>query len=288
MLPEARETLSELARHITNPGEEDPDFRKRNPSTFTVDARLALTFSVATEAPLSHGMTPWLFLGPYYTARRHEDAHDFLMSVLTFEQCPSLYSQLQGRLQSYMECSHCGPSSQQCMTGSHEDFTSLSLHLPETHTCDQKLSTEELLSAFLSPERMPEGTRLNDKVWSCAHCEGSSRPTRTFTFESLPATFIVHFKRWTTRKEGTEYRADMLRHAIEPSHTIHLNDVYYSLVACVYYMGNASIGHYVTVAKHDGQWWLYDDVCRKKCDAPKAELQHNGHFMSYICVYEQS
>ena len=177
------------------------------------------------------------------------------------------------------------------MTGSHDDFTTLSLHIPATHVQDQKLSTESLLVTFLTPERMPRDTRLNDKVWTCQHCQECSNPERTFTFDAVPDTLIIHFKRWTWNSlpRGTPARAALLRQAIEPSGLITLNDAQYNLVACVYYKGDASQGHYVTIALHDAQWWLYNDGCMPlKCAAPKAELQHNGLFMSYLCVYAKS
>ncbi len=103
-----------------------------------------------------------------------------------------------------------------------------------------------------------------------------------------PSTLIIHFKRWRTTVVDGEYKAHILPHTIEPSLSIEINDTTYTLAACVYYKGNTDIGHYVTVAKHHGDWWLYEDVCRKKIATPVAEFQHHGRFMSYICVYDKT
>jgi len=174
------------------------------------------------------------------------------------------------------------------MLDSHEDFTALSLNLPQHIAVGTQLTTEMLLHAFLAPDPMPHGTRLNDQVWCCDRCQGSSTPAKSFTFEALPSTLIVHFKRWTTTLVDGEYRAHILPTTIAPSLSFALNDATYTLVACVYYKGNTNLGHYVTVAKHDGTWWLYDDVIRKCFPAPQAEFHLHGRFMSYLCVYDKT
>jgi ubiquitin carboxyl-terminal hydrolase 12/46 len=154
----------------------------------------------------------------------------------------------QGATTTEVRCTRCGTS-----TTRDEVFRDLSLDVSDN------TSVYHSLKRFTAPEVLSE--------FQCPKCPARVKATRSVRFLALPRTLVLHLKRFRG-KVGSEpvklpHRVVFPRElclAVLSAESCMRRDRRYELFAVVAHVGRGlSSGHYVCLARHGPQWFLYDD-----------------------------
>ena len=104
--------------------------------------------------------------------------------------------------------------------------------------------------------------------------------------DEFPAVLILLLSRWTDPTSPS-------LHTVRADRVLKFQDQTYELIATVCHLGgSAHAGHYVTVAKHRGHWFVYDDHnCKAATENEISTDFFNfgwGNMQSYILFYEKT
>jgi ubiquitin C-terminal hydrolase len=159
-----------------------------------------------------------------------------------------------GQLKNTLICSKCGTQSR-----TFDPFLDISLPIPKTgeatvHDCLSLLFQEEHLSG------------LNSSF--CARCKVSGASSKRLSIFRLPRILVLHLKRFTNtgRKINVfvRYPRDPAVLDLTPfmDKQSGKENVSFQLYAVINHYGDATMGHYTAVCKHDalGRWYEYNDA----------------------------
>eukprot|EP01083_Nonionella_stella_P021600 59862_1 len=226
----------------------------------------------------------------------HQDAQEFLIYLLNqisddlkglkspAEKCPKstwIQSLFEGTLSSETQCLRC-----ENVTKRDEQFIDLSLDIEENSSvtrCLQMFSSKTILNK-------------RDK-YECSECCCKQEAHKCLRIKRLPKVLILHLKRFKYIERFQSYKKLCYR----VSFPFHLKvetvegspdaERDYRLYAVIIHIGSGMrFGHYITMVKNHGRWFMYDDdhiqIIREsevqRCfGSPEARDHHDGYLLFY-------
>ena len=162
-----------------------------------------------------------------------EDAHDFLISLLSKLGCTNMH----GTFESTLKFSCCGRKKHK-----KEASLGVQLSIPE---CESEVNLQECLIKYLEWERLE-----NSMV--CPSCHSISEVDKQISFFQLPKIFLIHLVR---------FNADLGKNSslIRFSCNERFKNSNYDLVGTINHLGSIKSGHYTANIKIKDKWCLIND-----------------------------
>jgi ubiquitin C-terminal hydrolase len=204
-----------------------------------------------------------------------QDAFVFMQAFLT-ALCEELGYQsyfarlFRGSVSARVECMNCGN-----FRLTEEGFLTISLPILDR----RGISLSDCLEAYTARENLH-----NANLWTCEDCQFYVSSSRELHFKSLPATLLIHFKRFadSTLKLKTlvEYPLDLDMRKFMPESTE--ENLNYRLCGLIRHKGKGLPGRYFGYMRNwtTGEWFEYAEG--KVSRAPEAKLVNQD---AYILVY---
>ncbi|GIY19505.1 ubiquitin carboxyl-terminal hydrolase 22 [Caerostris darwini] len=245
----------------------------------------------------------------YLVGNEQQDAHEFLVEILNalhsfcrsqlsdesdfapkkdFYNCNCIIHQtFTGCYQSQITCVQCGYTN-----SSIESFWDISLDLGDITPVQRKLTIEDCLRRFTTPERVP--------CAKCPSCQKYDTLTKQLIFKKLPVVIIFHLKRLlqdnsqriykkiSTHVAFPEFLGMTPFMAVDPpseipsiDKTLHIGGNMFTLFGVVTHKGDQSGGHYISyIRQRCSKWYLCDDDVIYKCSLDTV-LQSEGYLLFY-------
>ena len=253
----------------------------------THEERLAVTLAASLRAPTAQdpcvrgrSIIPYLFTKHFYNAEQ-EDAHEFLVTILTELNAPRLHAHCEGCDTPVLRCRDCSTE----RDATPEMFSWLSLSLE--HEGKLHHAVQAALNAHLQPELLTD----EDFQFRCSNpeCQSTRLPYKTSNLTVLPQVLCIQLKRWRGHHVGAA-----LLHDVQCDEEIHCGTTLYVRRSIVCHMGSTpKFGHYTCRLHYpspNGNWWYYNNAERRRAtpEEPFTTTPVKGNTeRTYLALYER-
>ncbi|KAI3641193.1 hypothetical protein MIR68_000799 [Amoeboaphelidium protococcarum] len=183
-----------------------------------------------------------------------------------------IHKLFEGELVNETKCLHC-----ECATYRSEPFLDLSLEIPSNHT-----SITHALKAFTAPEYMSGRNKF-----FCDACGALQEAEKRMLIKRLPRILVICLKRFKYVEQYGGYiklqnrvsfplqmrMSNAMAQSQSPTSQSQSPEdesdpnQLYQLFSIVIHLGNgANYGHYISVIRSAGRWWVYDDTVVESVD----------------------
>lgn len=253
---------------------------------------------------------------PRFRGYQQQDAHEFmrylldrlhteLLTLLPYPNSDSPFIGPKGKstivtaifgglLQNEVTCLVCGVESKK-----HDPFLDLSLDIPQQFcTRGVKAKDGEQLRCTLS-DCLQSFTELEEleesELYMCSTCKKKQRSTKKFWIRRLPNVLCLHIKRFRWQSffrvkletfvefplEGLNMHKYILDNLHETRGSGSGSNEYDLAAVVVHHGSGAGSGHYTSYARHEGQWFHFNDSTVTPCE-PETVAKCKAYILFYI------